>query len=156
MDLFLQVFFFGVGYIYDRYGTRNLKEIGELYNIVPKFTFFVLVLLIANMSFPGTIGFVGELGILIAAFQVSYSYTILIIFATILNTGINIWLATRILYGPFKEVDIIKHTQPLTQRETHIMKWLAWSIVILGLLPTEFVDLFKFAFYASVGVSIKL
>lgn len=61
--------FFIVGIAYDRYHTRCIEYYGGLTQIMPLFSFFFLFFLLANMSFPGTCNFVGELLLLIGIMQ---------------------------------------------------------------------------------------
>src|SRR5690606_5264301 len=46
--------FFFVGFLYERFHTRNLMYFGGLVQYMPFFTIFFFIILISNMSFPGT------------------------------------------------------------------------------------------------------
>jgi NADH-quinone oxidoreductase subunit M len=61
--------FFLVGSIYDRHLTRSIMYYGGLTQVMPYFSFYFLFFTLANMSFPGTCNFVGELLILVGIFQ---------------------------------------------------------------------------------------
>ena len=61
--------FFCVGELYDRYHTRSLKQYSGLAQVMPLFSIFFLIFTLANMSFPGTSNFVGELLILTGIFE---------------------------------------------------------------------------------------
>jgi NADH-quinone oxidoreductase subunit M len=56
--------FFCVGDLYDRYHTRSLRQFSGLAQVMPIFSTFFFIFTLANMSFPGTSNFVGELLIL--------------------------------------------------------------------------------------------
>lgn len=49
-----------VGYLYERYGTRNIKFFCNLTYFMPIFAIFFFIYNLANMSFPGFISFLGE------------------------------------------------------------------------------------------------
>jgi NADH:ubiquinone oxidoreductase subunit 4 (subunit M) len=61
--------FFCVGILYDRYHTRLLKYYGGLNQVMPLFAIFFLLFTLANMGFPGTCNFIGEILILTGLFQ---------------------------------------------------------------------------------------
>jgi NADH-quinone oxidoreductase subunit M len=53
--------FMAIGVIYDRYHTRIVNHYGGLAQVMPLFATFFLFFSVANMGFPGTYNFVGEL-----------------------------------------------------------------------------------------------
>lgn len=61
--------FFCVGVLYDRYHTRSLRNYSGIVQVMPIFSVFFFFFTLANMSFPGTSNFVGELLILSGLFQ---------------------------------------------------------------------------------------
>jgi NADH-quinone oxidoreductase subunit M len=61
--------FFCVGVLYDRYHTRSLKQYSGLVQVMPLFCVFFFIFTLANMSFPGTSNFVGELLIFVGIFE---------------------------------------------------------------------------------------
>jgi NADH-quinone oxidoreductase subunit M len=61
--------FFCVGVLYDRYHTRLLRNYSGLAEVMPIFSVIFFLFTLANMSFPGTANFVGELLIFTGIFQ---------------------------------------------------------------------------------------
>jgi NADH-quinone oxidoreductase subunit M len=57
--------FLVIGVVYERYHTRLLNNYGGLVQTMPMFATVFLILTLANLSFPGTCNFIGELLILI-------------------------------------------------------------------------------------------
>jgi NADH-quinone oxidoreductase subunit M len=53
--------FMAIGVIYDRHHTRIVNHYGGLAQVMPLFATFFLFFSVANMGFPGTYNFVGEL-----------------------------------------------------------------------------------------------
>ena len=70
--------FFCVGILYERYHTRLLKHYSGLVQVMPLFAILFFIFTLANMSFPGTSNFVGELLIFIGIFQKNTFITIFI------------------------------------------------------------------------------
>jgi NADH-quinone oxidoreductase subunit M len=60
--------FFCVGVLYDRYHSRLLRYYGGLVTVMPLFAFFLFTFTLANMSFPGTSNFLGELLLFVGIF----------------------------------------------------------------------------------------
>jgi NADH:ubiquinone oxidoreductase subunit 4 (subunit M) len=52
--------FFMIGFLYDRYKTRNIRYYRGLISFMPLYGLFLFILSLANMSFPGTCNFIGE------------------------------------------------------------------------------------------------
>jgi len=69
--------FFCVGVLYDRHHSRLLKYYGGLVQVMPLFSIIFFFFTLANMSFPGTCNFIGELLVLIGIFQKNTSILIL-------------------------------------------------------------------------------
>ena len=61
--------FFCVGVVYDRYHSRLLRYYGGLVTTIPIFVFFFFCFTIANIGFPGTSNFLGELLLFLGVFE---------------------------------------------------------------------------------------
>jgi NADH:ubiquinone oxidoreductase subunit 4 (subunit M) len=61
--------FISIGVIYDRFHTRLLPYYGGLTLIMPIYSIIFLFFTFANISFPGTASFVGEILILLGIFK---------------------------------------------------------------------------------------
>lgn len=58
--------FFLVGQLYSRLHSRKLTDIKGLVFSVPLFSFFTVLLFLANMSFPSTLNFTGEFSVIVS------------------------------------------------------------------------------------------
>ena len=63
--------FFCIGILYDRFSTRVLKYFSGLAQTMPIFVVFFMFFSFANISFPGTSSFIGELLILFGLSKIS-------------------------------------------------------------------------------------
>lgn len=77
--------FFLVGVIYDRYGTRILMNYGGLVSLMPLYASFFFLLTLANIGFPSTSNFIGELLILIGVTSSNIFVGLLTTFSIILS-----------------------------------------------------------------------
>lgn len=71
--------FFCVGVLYDRYHSRLIRYYGGLSTVMPLLSTAFFLFSLANMSFPGTSNFLGELLLFLGVFAKS---TIVVVFAT--------------------------------------------------------------------------
>ncbi len=69
--------FFIFGFLYDRYHTRLIRYYSGLMTTMPVFSAFLLILLFFNMSFPGTLNFIGEFLVLIGLVNINFMSLIL-------------------------------------------------------------------------------
>jgi NADH:ubiquinone oxidoreductase subunit 4 (subunit M) len=67
--------FLGIGVLYDRYHTRILKYFGGFNYFMPLFSIIFLILTLGNISFPGTVSFIGELLIILGFFAKNFLLT---------------------------------------------------------------------------------
>jgi len=72
--------FLCVGVLYERYHTRLLRYYSGLAQAMPLFAASFLLFSLANMGFPGTCNFVGELLVLVGIFE--YNNSVLLLAAT--------------------------------------------------------------------------
>lgn len=91
--------FFCIGCIYDRYKTRILRYYSGLVATMPIFSLCLFVLILSNISFPGTSSFVGEFLILVGLFENNHFAALLATFSIILTAVYSIWLYNRIIFN---------------------------------------------------------
>jgi len=100
--------FFAVGSLYNRFSQRDLHFFSALYFLFPELSFVFFIYLLANIAFPGTASFPLELGILFALFDANFLMSLFVLLPIMLNGSYNIWLATRLCFGPVRDNIIIK------------------------------------------------
>jgi NADH-quinone oxidoreductase subunit M len=61
--------FFLIGFLYDRFHTRDITYYGGLTSVMPVYSTIFFFFTIANMGFPGTSAFVGELLIFVGSYK---------------------------------------------------------------------------------------
>ena len=123
--------FFCVGVLYDRFHTRLLKYYGGLVQVMPLFATIFFLFILANMSFPGTANFIGELLILIGLYQKNNFILLLAGTSIILGAAYSIWAYNRIIFGSLK-TKYITNFVDIALSETIIFSPLLISVVFLG------------------------
>jgi NADH-quinone oxidoreductase subunit M len=124
--------FFCVGFVYDRYHTRLVKYYGGLVITMPIFTTFLLVFSLANMGFPLTSNFIGEILSFCGLFQLGPLITMLVATGIILSAMYSIRLFNRIAFGTPK-LRYISSFRDLNRSETSILTILAVTTLIMGI-----------------------
>ncbi len=92
-----------VGMIYERYHTRDINEIGGLWNRLPALAFFLMLSALGSAAVPGLNGFVGEFPILAGAFAVSGRTAVLAATGMVLGAYYLMWMLRKVLFGPLRE-----------------------------------------------------
>jgi NADH-quinone oxidoreductase subunit M len=135
--------FLCVGGLYERYHTRVLLYYGGLVLGMPLFASFFLFFTLANVSFPGTSNFIGELFILLGVFTDSQLSALLAASGVILSAVYAFWLYNRLVFGLVK-VQHISAFSDLNSREVLVMMVFGFLVLWAGLLPNVFLEAFHF------------
>lgn len=124
--------FFCVGILYDRYHSRLVRYYGGLATVMPLFSAGFFSFTLANMSFPGTSNFLGELLIFLGIF--SKNTVVLLFSATsiVLSAVYSVWLYNRTVFGTLKTTYINRFTD-ITRREAAVLVTLFIPMIMLGL-----------------------
>ena len=94
--------FFLVGCIYDRFKTRILFYYSGLVTVMPLFAILFLFLILGNISFPGTSGFIGEFLFCWGFLKLIFLSALLSTFSIILTAIYSIWLYNRLVFNELK------------------------------------------------------
>ena len=132
--------FFCVGVIYDRHQTRLLHYYGGLGKVMPLFAMFFFFFTLANMGFPGTSNFVGELLILSGIFETNSNVMVFSALGIIFSAIYSIWLYNRLVFGTLKiwkfeqdnKINILKPFDDLTKQEFNILLLLTITMFFFG------------------------
>lgn len=129
--------FLCIGVLYDRYRTRIIKYYGGLVQVMPIFTVFLMFFSFANIGFPGTSSFVGEILVLLGSFQISIILTFFSATSMILGAAYSIWLLNRVSFGVLK-TEYFDYFQDISRREFWILFTLTLLVLWMGIFPTSF------------------
>ena len=137
--LISSLLFILVGSLYERFSTRLVQHYSGLSSFLPQFSFFFLLTLLANMSFPITSGFIGELLVLMGLVEFSLISSILATVGAIFCGFYTIWLYTRICHGPFlATINEVSFFFDVSLREFLIMSLFLFLIFGFGCFPNFF------------------
>lgn len=126
--------FICVGALYDRYKTRLFLYYGGLVRYMPLFSVFFFTLVLANMSFPGTFSFIGEVLIFFGLIFINILVCIISGFTMVLSAAYSLALYTHTMLGNIN-VFFVKYFSDVSRREFFILFTLVSLTVLLGIFP---------------------
>ena len=126
--------FFCVGVLYDRYHTRSIRHYSGLVQVMPLFCIFFFLFTCANMSFPGSANFVGEI-LIFAGFFIKNDFLVLLAAMSIVLSAVySIWIYNRISSGTLKiETENVSSYADVNRDEYWILTFLLLGVFILGI-----------------------
>jgi len=131
--------FLSIGVLYDRMHSRQIADYGGVVNLMPKFTAFALLFVMANCGLPGTAGFVGEWMVILAAVKSNFWVGALAATALIFGAAYSLWMFKRVYLGAPGN-DHVKELTDINAREFFMMSLLAIAVLAMGVYPKHFTD----------------
>jgi NADH-quinone oxidoreductase subunit M len=133
--------FFCVGLLYDRYGSRLLRYYGGLAQGMPLYATALLLLLLANLSLPGTSSFVAEFLVLVGTFGANSLAGLVAAGGVVLSAAYSVWLYNRLCYGPLGSA--LGRLGDLNRREGLLCLLLLLPVALLGVYPQGLLPLLE-------------
>jgi NADH-quinone oxidoreductase subunit M len=123
--------FLGVGMLYDRRHTHEIKEFGGLATPMPVLMSFFLFISLSSLALPPLNGFIGEFLILIGVFQNHHSWAAWATSGAVLSAIYLLWAYQRVALG---EVTVEKNRtlSDASTRERFILATMAVMILFMG------------------------
>lgn len=131
--------FFSAGVLYDRMQTNKIKEFAGIVSPMPIFAVLFMLFCLANVSLPGTSGFVGELLVILASFKYNMLVATLAATSMILSVSYTLWMYKKVVFGiPNAHINFLSD---LNSKETLILGMLALLILLFGVWPAPILDI---------------
>src|SRR5712692_9636839 len=89
-----------VGLFYERRHTREIKELGGLSNVMPRYAALFMIVMLSSIGLPLLNGFIGEFTILQGAFEVKWQWAAWAVAGIVLGAAYMLWLYQRTMFGP--------------------------------------------------------
>ncbi len=131
--------FLCVGVLYDRVHSREIARYGGLVHRMPRFALVFMVFTLANVGLPATSGFVGELLVLVGAFQVDTRAATLAATGVILSAAYALWLYRRVIFGDLVRADL-RAMLDLSPREILVLAPLVAATLWMGIYPAPILN----------------
>jgi len=135
--------FFMVGVIYDRVHHRDLNQFGGLAGLMPLYTGLAVGIFFAGLGLPGLCGFIGEVFVVLSAWNYSPLLAIVAASGVILTAGYILWAIQRVYLGPEYKGPHAESITPMNGREAAIGGILLLFAVVLGVFPALMFDMMQ-------------
>ena len=122
-----------VGIVYERRHTRLIAEYGGLSKTMPVYATIFMIMTMSSIGLPGLNGFIGELSILMGAFQAAPWLAVLATTGIVLGAAYMLWLFQRAMFGPISEVNA--QMKDLNAREIAYFLPLVAAAFWIGIYP---------------------
>ena len=126
--------FLCVGVLYDRLHSRKIATYGGVANTMPVFAALMMLFTLANVGLPGTSGFVGELLVIVGAFQVNVIYAGIAALTLIFGAAYTLWLYKRVIYGKGAN-EAVAALKDLNVLEMTTLGLIALFVLLIGIWP---------------------
>jgi NADH-quinone oxidoreductase subunit M len=131
-----------VGIIYDRIHSREISDYGGLVHRMPAYAIVFMLFMLASVGLPGTGGFIGEILVLVGAFQVNAWVAALSATGMILGAAYMLYLYRRVIFGSLVK-DSLKEIGDLRPREWLVFAPLIVIVIWMGVYPEPFLDVMR-------------
>ena len=126
--------FAGVGFLYDRLHTRQVKDFGGIVNSMPIFASFFMLFAMANAGLPGTSGFVGEFMVILGSMKAGFWVAFWAATTLIIGASYTLWMYKRVIFGATANQRIEK-LHDMTGFELSAYVLLAFMVIAMGVYP---------------------
>ena len=127
--------FFLVGVIYDRVHHRDINQFGGLAGLMPLYSGLAVGIFFAALGLPGLCGFIGEVFVVLSAWNYSKTLAIVAASGVIITAGYILWCVQRVYLGPSYKGPHPEAITPITSRETTIAGTFLAFCILLGVYP---------------------
>jgi len=128
------------GQLYERLHTRDMRQMGGLWNKIKWLPGLSLFFAVANLGMPGTGNFVGEFMMLFGSFQVAPVITVIATFGVVFASVYSLAMLHRAYFGKAQSEISAKQLPGMTAREFSIILFLVALLVLLGIFPQPILD----------------
>ncbi|HID21622.1 MAG TPA: NADH-quinone oxidoreductase subunit M, partial [Planctomycetaceae bacterium] len=127
--------FFMVGVVYDRVHHRDLDRFGGLFGKMPLYSGLAVGIFFAALGLPGLCGFIGEIFVVLSAWNYNRAIAIVAASGVILTAGYILWTIQRVYLGAEYKGPHAEALTPISVREATVGFALLFFAILLGVYP---------------------
>ena len=143
--LIISPLFLIAGFLHHKTGSWQMGDMGGLMQKAPYLSAIFVLAGLAALGLPGTMGFVGELTILIASIKSYGMWLIIVALGSMIGAGYIIWTFRRVIYGEMSEA-VKVNSFKMNRVEFTALVIFAVLIVLFGIFPSMLFDTINLAF----------
>lgn len=138
-----------IGVLYDRYHSRLITHYSGLARVMPLYAIFFILFSLANLGFPFSYNFVGEMSIIIGLVSMHIFYGIVGLIGVLLSVVYVMWLVNRLLFGDIS-IQYITQFYDLDTKEISYLTVLFIPVILFGICP----DMLELLWYNDLQLLI--
>ncbi len=141
--------FFCIGIIYERYATRFIWYYGGVAFILPLYSIFFLIFTLANISFPTSSNFIGEMLLFLGIFRDNFILGTVASLSMFWGAIYSVWTYNRVCFGNIKTFTTkpIK-MEDIDKQDFSILFFLVFLLLLTGIYSSSILD------YISINTTI--
>jgi NADH-quinone oxidoreductase subunit M len=132
--------FFCADILYKRFKTRDIRQMGGLAKVAPKFAVLFMVILLGSIALPLTNGFIGEFILIKSIFDYSILAAIIAGTTMIFSSVYLFRFYGKAMFGEGDDA-ILTSTGDLSPVEFSVLASLAVFVILLGIFPQPIMEM---------------
>lgn len=132
--------FYCADILYKRFGTRDIRQMGGLARVAPKFAALFLVILLGSMAVPLTNGFIGEFILLKSVFDYNKLAAIVAGITIILTAAYLLRFYGKAMFGEGNE-KVLSSARDLNGVEFSVLASLCVFVILMGIFPQAVLEM---------------
>ncbi len=132
--------FYCADILYKRFKTRDIRKMGGLAKVAPKFAILFMIILLGATGVPLTNGFIGEFILLKSVFAYNYIMAVLAGLTLILCAAYMLRFYGKAMFGKGDEA-VLATTKDISSVEFSVLASLAVFVIALGVYPQPIIEM---------------
>lgn len=132
--------FYCADILYKRFGSRDLREMGGLARVAPKFAVLFMIILFGSLGVPLTNGFIGEFILIKSIFDYNAVLGIISGFTIILAAVYLLRFYAKSMFGEGNE-NVLATAKDVSDVEFTVLASLAVFVILLGIFPQPILEM---------------
>ena len=132
--LIIAPLFLIAGFFHHKTGSWYMKNMGGIMQKAPYLSALFVIAGLGALGLPGTMGFVGELSILVSSIESYGLFMVVVAFGSMFGAGYMVWTFRRVIYGSMSDV-VQKSDFSMNKVEFFALVVFAFFIVLFGVFP---------------------
>lgn len=146
--------FFCADILYKRFKTRDIRHMGGLAKVAPKFAVLFLIILLGSMAVPLTNGFVGEFILIKSVFNFNVLASVIAGFTVILCAVYMLRFYGKTMFGTGNDA-VLSTARDLSSVEFSVLASIAVLVIMMGIFPQPVIDMVSSSLKFVYGSLIK-
>lgn len=146
--------FYCADILYKRFKSRDIREMGGMAKVAPRFAVLFMIVLLGSVGLPLTNGFIGEFILLKSVFDYNILAAIIAGITIILAAAYLFRFYGKAMFNTGKE-EVLASVNDLTHVEFAVMASLAGLVILFGVFPQPVIELvsssLKFIYQSMVN-----